>query len=46
MAAGVETGFLETAAVFLGAAVVAVPVFNRLGLGSVIGYLAPPGSGA
>ncbi|MEE3100947.1 MAG: monovalent cation:proton antiporter-2 (CPA2) family protein, partial [Pseudomonadota bacterium] len=40
MAAGVETGFLETAAVFLGAAVVAVPVFNRLGLGSVIGYLA------
>ncbi|MEM1314346.1 MAG: monovalent cation:proton antiporter-2 (CPA2) family protein [Pseudomonadota bacterium] len=40
MAAGAETGFLETAAVFLGAAVVAVPLFKRLRLGSVIGYLA------
>ncbi|MGM0586245.1 MAG: monovalent cation:proton antiporter-2 (CPA2) family protein [Pseudomonadota bacterium] len=40
MAAGGETGFLETAAVLLGAAVVAVPAFKRAGLGSVIGYLA------
>ncbi|MEM6440768.1 MAG: monovalent cation:proton antiporter-2 (CPA2) family protein [Pseudomonadota bacterium] len=40
MAAGAETGFLETAAVFLGAAVVAVPLFKRLQMGSVIGYLA------
>jgi monovalent cation:proton antiporter-2 (CPA2) family protein len=40
MAAGGDTGFLQTAAVFLGAAVVAVPAFKRAGLGSVIGYLA------
>ena len=40
MAAAGDTGFLETTAVFLGAAVVAVPLFKRLGLGSVIGYLA------
>jgi monovalent cation:proton antiporter-2 (CPA2) family protein len=32
--------FLIDAATYLGAAVVAVPLFNRLGLGSVIGYLA------
>lgn len=32
--------FLTSAAVFLGAAVVAVPLFKRLGLGSVLGYLA------
>lgn len=37
---GAELGFLTNAAVFLGAAVAAVPIFNRLGLGSVIGYLA------
>lgn len=32
--------FLTTAVVFLGAAVVAVPLFRRLGMGSVLGYLA------
>jgi glutathione-regulated potassium-efflux system ancillary protein KefC/glutathione-regulated potassium-efflux system protein KefB len=31
---------LAEAAIFLGAAVVAVPVFKKLGLGSVLGYLA------
>ena len=40
MAAAGDTSFLETAAVFLGAAVIAVPLFKRAGLGSVIGYLA------
>ena len=40
MAAGTDPNFLQTAAVFLGAAVVAVPLFKKLGLGSVIGYLA------
>ncbi len=40
MAAAGDTSFLETAAVFLAAAVVAVPLFKRAGLGSVIGYLA------
>jgi glutathione-regulated potassium-efflux system protein KefB len=32
--------FLHQALIFLGAAVVAVPLFKRLGLGSVLGYLA------
>ena len=32
--------FLSQAAIFLGAAVVAVPISRRLGLGSVLGYLA------
>ena len=32
--------YLQQAAVFLGAAVVAVPLFARFGLGSVLGYLA------
>ncbi len=40
MAAGADPGFLTEAAVLLGAAVIAVPLFKRLGLGSVIGYLA------
>ncbi len=40
MAAGGELGFLEVAAVYLGAATVAVPLFKRLKLGSVLGYLA------
>ena len=31
---------LNEAALFLGAAVTVVPVFKRLGLGSVLGYLA------
>lgn len=35
-----ENGLLLVAAVFLAAAVVAVPVTKRLGLGSVLGYLA------
>jgi len=39
VAEGVDP-ILTGAAVFLGAAVVAVPIFKRLGLGSVIGYLA------
>ncbi|WP_342377025.1 monovalent cation:proton antiporter-2 (CPA2) family protein [Myxococcus stipitatus] len=32
-------GFLHQALIFLGAAVVSVPLFKRLGLGSVLGYL-------
>ncbi len=32
--------FLKDTAIYLGAAVVAVPIFKRLGLGSVLGYLA------
>ncbi|MCR9218782.1 MAG: monovalent cation:proton antiporter-2 (CPA2) family protein [Alphaproteobacteria bacterium] len=36
--AGVE--LVQNAAVFLGAAVVAVPIFQRLKLGSILGYLA------
>ncbi|MEL6980305.1 MAG: monovalent cation:proton antiporter-2 (CPA2) family protein [Pseudomonadota bacterium] len=39
MAAGGETEFLNAAAVYLGATVVAVPLFKQLKLGSVIGYL-------
>ena len=35
-----ETNFLLEAVVFLGAAVITVPIAKRLGLGSVIGYLA------
>ncbi|EYF01274.1 monovalent cation:proton antiporter-2 (CPA2) family protein [Chondromyces apiculatus] len=31
---------LNTSAIFLAAAVIAVPIFTRLGLGSVLGYLA------
>lgn len=33
-------GFLYSASIYLGAAVIAVPVAARLGLGSVLGYLA------
>ncbi len=32
--------FLQQALIFLAAAVVSVPIFKRLGLGSVLGYLA------
>lgn len=32
-------GLLESAAVYLGAAIIAVPIFKKLGLGAVIGYL-------
>src|SRR3954465_8540685 len=32
-------GFLEQALIYLAAGVIAVPVFQRLGLGSVLGYL-------
>lgn len=32
--------FLHDAVVYLGAAVIAVPIFKRIGLGSVLGYLA------
>lgn len=39
MAAG-ESDFLVQAATYLGAAAIAVPVFNRLKLGSILGYLA------
>ncbi|HEX5093228.1 MAG TPA: monovalent cation:proton antiporter-2 (CPA2) family protein [Burkholderiales bacterium] len=35
-----EHGFLEQALVYLAAGVLAVPLFKRLGLGSVLGYLA------
>ena len=38
-AAGIDP-FLLDAVTYLGAAVVAVPLFNRLKLGSVVGYLA------
>jgi monovalent cation:proton antiporter-2 (CPA2) family protein len=33
-------GFLEQALIYLAAGVIAVPLFKRLGLGSVLGYLA------
>ena len=33
-------GFLQQALVYLAAGVIAVPIFRRLGLGSVLGYLA------
>ncbi|MFL5784334.1 MAG: cation:proton antiporter, partial [Bacteriovoracaceae bacterium] len=33
------TNFLETVLYFLGAALIIVPIFNRLGFGSVLGYL-------
>jgi monovalent cation:proton antiporter-2 (CPA2) family protein len=35
-----NTGFLQQACIYLSAGVVAVPLFARLGLGSVLGYLA------
>ena len=38
--AAAESEFLTQAAVYLGAAAVAVPVFNRFKLGSILGYLA------
>jgi len=34
-----EQGFLQQALIYLGAGVLFVPVFKRLGLGSVLGYL-------
>jgi monovalent cation:proton antiporter-2 (CPA2) family protein len=34
-----DHGFLEQALVYLAAAVIAVPIFRRLGLGSVLGFL-------
>ena len=40
MAADADPGNLVRAVALLGAAVVAVPLFRRLGLGSVLGYLA------
>ncbi len=40
MAAGGESDFLIQAATYLGAAVIAVPIFNRFKLGSILGYLA------
>ena len=40
MAAGGDVTFLEDAALYLSAAVIAVPLFKRLKLGSVLGYLA------
>jgi glutathione-regulated potassium-efflux system protein KefB len=35
-----QHGFLIKALIYLGAGVIAVPIFKRLGLGSVLGYLA------
>lgn len=35
-----DPDFLDSAFVFLAAAVIAVPLFKRLGLGSILGYLA------
>jgi glutathione-regulated potassium-efflux system ancillary protein KefC len=37
---GQRTDMLTNSAIFLGAAVVSVPLFKRLGLGTVLGYLA------
>src|SRR4051812_37313434 len=34
-----SAGFLEQALIYLAAGVIAVPIFKRLGLGSVLGYL-------
>ena len=34
-----SNGLLEHALIYLAAGVIAVPVFKRLGLGSVLGYL-------
>src|SRR4051812_26539676 len=34
-----STGFLEQALIYLAAGGIAVPIFKRLGLGSVLGYL-------
>lgn len=39
MASSAEATYLTEAIVFLGAAVVAVPIAKRLGVGSIIGYL-------
>lgn len=33
-------GFLSQAVIYLSAAVIAVPIASRMGLGSVLGYLA------
>ena len=40
MSAGPETSLYVEALIFLGAAVVAVPLFRKLRLGSILGYLA------
>jgi len=40
MAASAETNILLSTVALLGAAVVAIPLFRKLGLGSVLGYLA------
>ena len=40
MATAGESDFLVQAATYLGAAAIAVPVFNRFKLGSILGYLA------
>ena len=40
MASGGGSEFLVQAATYLGAAAIAVPVFNRFKLGSILGYLA------
>ena len=38
--AAIGPDFLVHSAIYMGSAVVAVPIFKRLGLGSVLGYLA------
>lgn len=40
MASAGDSEFLVQAATYLGAAAIAVPIFNRLKLGSILGYLA------
>lgn len=40
MAAASDSDFIIQAATYLGAAAIAVPIFNRLKLGSILGYLA------
>lgn len=39
MATADSTGFIIEAVVFLGAAIVAVPIFKAIGFGSILGYL-------
>src|SRR5258708_31978839 len=34
-----NNGFLEQALIYLAAGIIAVPIFKRIGLGSVLGYL-------
>src|SRR5258708_26249053 len=39
-----NNGFLEQALIYLAAGIIAVPIFKRIGLGSVLGYLVAGGA--